>query len=237
LIPDARPRAILGAALSFYPNDEIKLLGFVTAPRNLFYEAKKGWLTGISADWHFNMASVQALYSFETPDTGSNNRIHRAGFSLKADIVAGFVIDTLYTYNHEAGTGMDGLSFSAGVDYSFFGGNLLVLAEYLYNGEASSTSRKSGGSFLNNNYLYIGATWRFTDYTNMTASLIFGFDDISFMPVISLSHDLFQGAVLTFTAQIPVDRDLLFGDGNHGELGHMQLRSYFNFNTKLRLRF
>jgi hypothetical protein len=241
LKPDARPRAVLGAGLSWYPVDSLKLLGFGAAPRNPFSREGKGGLFGLSMDQHWDKASVQALYSFESPNDDSNQGIHRLGMSVKADVEVGLVMDTLYTYNHEAGTQIDGLSLSLGADYSFFDGNLIVLAEYLYNGETSSTALGYGGSFSNNHYLYTGLTWRFNDFTNMTVALISGFDDISFTPVISLNHDLFQGAVLTITAQIPLDRDLFSGDGRRGELGPLpppyNTGRYFDCGVRLRLRF
>jgi len=219
LKPDARPRAILGAALSAYPVDSLKLLAFGAAPRNPFLREGKGALAGISVDRHWDKASIQALYSFETPNDGSEYGIHRAGLSVKADLELGFVMDALYTYNPEAGTGLDGLSFSIGADYSLFDGNLIILAEYLYNGENSSTSDRGGGSFSNTNYLYTSFTWRFNDFTNISAALISSFDDVSFTPLITLNHDLFQGVSLAITAQVPLDRDLFYGDGNRGELG------------------
>jgi hypothetical protein len=251
LKPDARPRAVLGAGLSWYPADELKLLAFGAAGRNPFSREGKGGLLGISMDRHWDRASVQALYSFETSNDGSEYGIHRFGTSVKLDMIVGLVVDALYAYNHEAGTELDGLSFSLGADYSFFDGNMIVLAEYLYNGETSSTALGYGGSFSNNHYLYTGLTWRFNDFTNMSAAFISAFDDVSFTPVISLNHDLFQGATLTVTAQIPMDRDLFSGDGNRGELGPLppdelqpllhvtgeRLGRYFNCSARLRLRF
>jgi hypothetical protein len=163
------------------------------------------------------------------------------GLSTKVDLAAGFVIDMLYAYNPEAGTEIEGLSFSAGADYSFFDGNLIVLAEYLYNGETSSTALLYGGSFSNRNYLYSGFTFRFSDFTNLTAALICGFDDVSFTPFVTLNHELFQGATLIITAQVPMDRDLFKNDGKRGELGPIppgyNMGRYFDFITKLRLRF
>jgi hypothetical protein len=168
--------------------------------------------------------------------------------SVKADLEIGLITDLLYTYNHEAKTGFDGLSYSIGFDYSFFDGNLIVLAEYLYNGAVSSTALLHGGSFSNENYLYTGFTWRFNDYTNATAALISSFNDVSFTPLVSLSHDLFQGAALNFSVQVPLDRDLFSDDGNRGELGplppdelqfFLPKRSgcYFNCSASLKLRF
>jgi hypothetical protein len=240
LKPDARARAILGTGLFWYPNDALKLLAFGAAPRDPFLQDGKGWLLGLSVDQHWDKASIQALYSYETPKELSDNGIHRSGFSAKFDFFAGFVFDMLYTYNHEAKTKIDGLSLSAGADYSFFDGNLIVMAEYLYNGETSSTASGFGGSFSNNHYLYTGITWRFNDFTNISAALISGFDDISFTPVVSFNHELFQGATLTFNAQIPMDRDLFNKDGNCGEFGPMPsgyYGRYFNCTTRLRLRF
>ena len=241
LKPDARPRAVLGAGLSWFPLDSLKLLGFGAAPRNPFSRSGEGGLAGVSVDHHWDKASIQALYSFESPETGSAHGIHRIGMSVKADVEVGLVMDALYTYNHEAGTGLDGLSFSLGADYSFFDGNLIILAEYLYNGETSSTAWVYGGSFSNNHYMYTGVTWRFNDFTNIGAALISGFDDISFTPVISLNHELFQGATLTVSAQVPLDRDLFSGDGNRGELGPLpppyNMGRYFNCTARIRLRF
>jgi len=240
LKPDARARAILGAAFFWYPTEETKLNVFYSAPRDPYSQKGDGSFLGLSFDKHWNKASIQTLYCFETPKKDSDYGIHRAGLSVKADFEVGLVIDALYTYDHEAQTRLDGLSFSGGADYSFFDGKLILLAEYLYNGKTSSTALNSEKNLLglsNNNYLYTSLTLRFTDYTNISAALISGLDDISFTSVITLNHDLFQGAVLTITAQIPLDRDLFSGDGNRGELGHLSTGRYFDCTAKIRLRF
>jgi len=251
LKPDARPRAILGTGLFWYPNDSLKLLAFGAAPRDPFLQDGKGWLLGLSVDQHWDKASIQALYSYETPKELSENGVHRGGFSAKFDFFAGFALDMLYTYNHEAKTEIDGFSLSAGADYSFFDGNLIVMAEYLYNGKTSSTALNYGGSFSNNHYLYTSFTWRINDFANITAALISGFDDISFTPLINFNYELFQGATLSFSAQVPMDRDLFNNDGNRGEFGPVppdnlqpflnftgeRTGRYFNCTARLRLRF
>ncbi|MCL2759436.1 MAG: hypothetical protein FWD22_04425, partial [Treponema sp.] len=213
LKPDARPRGILGTALTWFPNDDLKLLGFLSAPRDPFSNEGKGAIAGLSLDNHWDKASIQALYSFETPNTGSGYGIHRVGLSLKADIEIGIVIDTLYTYDHEIGTELNGLSFSAGADYSFLNGDLIVLAEYLYNGEKSSTaqSEKNILGFPNRHYLYTGLTWRLSDYTNLSTALLTSFKEITYTPVISLNHELFQGALLIVSVQAPFDNDTFYG--------------------------
>jgi hypothetical protein len=238
LKPDARARAILGAAFFWYPTEETKLSAFYSAPRDPFSQKGDGSFLGLAFDKHWNKASIQTLYCFETPKTDSNYGIHRAGFSVKADLEIGLVIDALYTYNHEAWTKLDGLSFSAGADYSFFEGKLIVLAEYLYNGKNSSTAfnlETNLFGFSNNNYLYTSFTWRFNDFTNISAALISGFDDVSFTPVLTLNHDLFQGTTLTITAQAPIDRALIYCDNRRGELGPRGY--YFYSSAKVRVRF
>jgi hypothetical protein len=114
-----------------------------------------------------------------------------------------------------------------GGDYSFVDGKLIVLGEYLFNGEASSTAFGFGGYFPNRHYLYSGFTWIFNDFTNMNAALISSFDEFSITPVITVNHDLFQGAVLTIMTQMPIDRDTIDG-----------INSYRLFvSARLRLRF
>lgn len=244
--PDARPTAVLGGALSWFSPkiEEFKILSFATAGRNPFEQ--DGGLAGISAEKHWNRASAQLLYSFEHSDsafpaTSSNPFIHRAGMSLKADLELGFVLDMLYTHNKEIDKKADGLSFSGGFDYSFFDAKLLVLAEYLYNGAASSTSVAGGGNFSNKNYVYAGATWLFSSFTNAGIALISSIDDSSFLPIITFNHELFQGATLALTAQIPMDKTMFYDDANKGELGpippNMSGGSHFYFETKLKIRF
>ena len=255
LYPDARPRAVLGAGLSCYPADSLKLLAFGAAPKNPFAPSGQGGLAGLSLDKHWDKASLQALYAFESPQEGSDQGIHRLGMSVKADVELALyasspdaetgvkrisfslVTDALYAYNRQAETGVEGLSFGLGADCSFFEGKLVALAEYLYSGETSSTALGYGGSFSNRNYLYTGLTYIISDYTSAGLALISGFDDVSFTPVITAQHDLFQGCSLLLSAQIPLDRDLFADNGEPGELGPRSQRSYCNFNAKVRLRF
>jgi hypothetical protein len=237
LLPDARLRGVLGAGLSWYVTDTLKLAGFGAAPRNAFSQSGEGGHAGLMFEQSWDKIDIQAIYFYESPQTGSNQGIHRAGVSIKADLELGFVADALYSYNHEQGTGIDGLSFSGGFDYSFFNGNLIVLIEYLYNGSSSSTSRNAGASFANEHYLYTGFTWRFDDLTTAGLALISGFSDVSFTPIVSFNRELFQGATLIISAQIPLDRDLFSSDGNNGELGPLLSRRYFDSSAKLRLRF
>jgi len=243
LKPDARPRAILGGGLSWYPIDDFKLQGFAVAGRDPL--ARNSGIAGVSADRHWDAASVQLLYAAERsesfPGTASSPWTHRAGLSAKADFILGLVMDMLYVYNEEIEEKVDGLSLSAGFDYSLFGANLIIIAEYLYSGAASSTSAAGGGSFINGNYLYTGFTWRFSDYANAGLALISGIDDVSFIPLVTFNYDLFQAATLSLMAQIPIDRDVLDGGGKHGEFGPIpsgrNAGTHFYLETKVKLRF
>jgi len=242
LVTNARPRAVLGAEFSWWPTFDLKVVGFGAAPRDPFSRQGGGGHVGTTVEREWNRVLAKALYAFESPRGGAGLGIHRAGLSIQADLELGFVLDVLYSYNHEQQTRLDGLAVSFGFDYSLFRGNLIVMAEYLFSGSTSSTSLAGGGHFSNEHYLYTGFTWIFNDFTNAGVALISGLSDLSFTPIVTFSQEIFQGATLTLTAQIPLDRDLFSGDGNRGELGPIPPRMaplgrHFDFTATLRLRF
>ena len=262
LVTNARPRGVLGAELSWWPAFDFKVVGFGAAPRNPFSRQGEGGHIGITAEREWNNIVAKVLYAFESPRGGlrdipgmgplipsANFGIHRAGLSLQADLELGLVLDILYSYNHEQETRLDGLAVSFGFDYSLFRGNLIIMAEYLFNGASSSTSIAGGGNFSNEHYLYTGFMWRFNDFTSAGIALISSFDDLSFTPILTYSQEVFQGATLTLTAQIPLDRRLFTGNDSHrGELGPLPpdrlfppgivpFGRYFDFTAMLRLRF
>jgi hypothetical protein len=221
LLPDARPRAVLGGSLSAYPLDSLKLRLFGAAPKDPLAPAGEGGLAGFSGDQHWDRASLQILYAFESPKDDSPRGLHRGGLSLKADIELGLTVDLLYTYNPEDDPGIEGLAFSGGLDYSFLDGRWHALAEYLYNGGASSTSVHSGNpaGFSGEQFLYTTLSWLCNDYTTLTLACLSALSDSSFAPILSVEHELVQGFTLSLSGRVPLDRDLLSGDGNRGELG------------------
>ncbi|MDR1930454.1 MAG: hypothetical protein LBQ44_07475 [Treponema sp.] len=235
LFPDARPRAILGSAVSFYPVDTVKLLAFGAAPKNPLNGGGEGFLFGLSGDKHWDRASLQVLYAYETPAEALRG-IHRGGLSLKAELELGFVADLLYTYDDEAKTGVEGLAAAAGFDYSFFDGDFYILAEYLYSGAASTTALTGGGRLSNRHYLYGMILYRLNDYTNFSLACIAGFDDLSFAPILGAEYELFQGLTLSLSGQVPLDRDTFSGDGNRGELGPGEPKRNCIITAKARLR-
>ncbi len=220
LLPNARPRGILGADFSFYPSDETKLMFFATSSKNPWEISGGGFIPGITFDQHWDTASLQLLYAYETPLKKTPQGLHRFGISFKTDLVVGITADGLYTLDADSPNGIDGLSIGAGVDYSFFGGDLYLLAEYLFNGNESSTStsvnREMGRS--NYHYLYTSALYRFNDFSSLSLSALFCFDDLSFQPIAAFNYELFQGFTLNLTVNVPLDRSV-FSDGPEGELG------------------
>ncbi|MDR2633538.1 MAG: hypothetical protein LBC51_07955 [Treponema sp.] len=239
LKPDARPRAVLGGTLSAYPKDSLKVQVFASAPKNPFALDGGGFLGGILGETHRDRASIQALYAYQAPEEGSLRGIHRAGCSLKADVYLGLMADVLYTYTPQEDLGFSGLSASAGVDYSFLDGHWYVLAEYLYNGSASSTSRESGNvsGFSGEQFLYGAIQYLVNDYTRITLACLSALSDASFAPLLSAEHELVQGFILSLSAQVPLDRDVFFNDGKQGELGPRNTQERFLFRFKARLRF
>jgi hypothetical protein len=239
LKPDARPRAVLGGTLSVYPADSLQVRVFAAAPKDPFALDGGGFLGGICGEQHGDRASIQGIYAYESPKEGSPWGIHRAGFSLKVDVTVGLVADVLYTYHPEADFGLPGLSASGGFDYSFLDGHWYVLAEYLYNGSASSTSVKSGNltGFSGEQFLYGAVQYLVNDYTSLTLACLSGLQDASFTPILQGEHELIQGFTLIMTAQAPLDGDVFFGDGSWGELGPENRQTRFLCTLKARLRF
>jgi hypothetical protein len=242
---NARPRGVLGADFSFYPSDSLKLTPFIAAPKNPFASGGGGFIPGFSLDNHWDRASLQALYAYETPSGEAAPGIHRFGLSVKADLELGLVVDALYTLNPDSAEGIEGLSAGAGFDYTLLDGDLYVLAEYLFNGRSSASAPVYGGSWINHHYLYGSALYRFNDYCYVNLATVFCFDDLSFSPFVTLDYEVFQGFSLNLTARLPLDQKTLNG-GKAGELGPVPPRPdgsageagmKFLINAGARLRF
>ena len=229
---NARPRGVLGANLTWYPEDTLRMMGFIAAPRDPFEFDGRGFTPGFLLEKHWDTMSMQGIYALETPGSGTRLGLHRFGLSVKADFEMSFIVDALYTLNPDDAQGLDGLSFGAGFDYSFLDGDLIVMTEYLYNGSASVTARGFGGNFVNNHFLFSSAVYRFNDFFTGTLSAILCLDDLSFQPIIRLDYELFQGFMLNASLQIP----MALGNSN-GELGPTGTGSRAIINAGARLRF
>ena len=218
LLPNARPRGVLGTDFSFYPTDSFKFMLFAAAPKDPLEAEGGGFLPGFSLDQHWDRASLQVLYAFQTPLAASEWGVHRFGLSVKADLVLGFVLDALYTLNPAETGGIEGLSAGTGFDYSFLNGDFYVLFEYLFNGSSSVSAWKTGGDWGNHHYFYGTILYRIYDYCSLTVSALFCADDLSFQPFVTLNYEVSQAFSLNITAHLPLDRKVLSG-GRAGELG------------------
>jgi hypothetical protein len=234
LLPDARPRGVLGLLGTAYPSDTMKLSAFAAAPRDPLSIDGGGAVLGIGGEKHWDRGSLQGLYAYEAPAGPYSWGRHRGGLSVKADLELGFVGEALYTYDHQAETGLEGLAAAGGFDYSFLGGDLYVLAEYLYSGEKSSAAENLG--LGKRHYLTALGSYSFNDYTRLSLSCVAGLGDSSFSPVLGLEYEPFQGLTLNFSAQVPLDR-AVFSAGDPGELGPENTRTRALFTAKARLRF
>jgi hypothetical protein len=237
LFPDARKRAVLAAALSVYPGDTARVLAFGAAPKDPF--AAGGAFFGVSGDRHWDRLSVQGLYAFQTPRGESSWGVHRGGLSVKADLELGLVGDLLYTLDPASAQGADGLSAGAGFDYSFYGGDFYVLAEYLFNGRASATARgpENAAGFSRRHYLHGMILWQWNDYTRISLACTAGLEDASFSPILTVEHELFQGFTLGLSGRVPLDRDVFARNGEYGELGPQLTGTRVRISALARLRF
>jgi hypothetical protein len=156
-------------------------------------------------------------------------------------LVLGLAAELLYAYDPQTPApgrgGEGGLAASAGFDYTFPGGKLYVLAEYLYSGDNSSTAASLG--FRGNHYLFAQALYRLSDYTSLGLGCMAAPEDLSCTPVVTAEHELFQGLTLSLNCQIPLDRSL--SGGKAGEFGPLPPGAatgrYFQCLVKARLRF
>jgi hypothetical protein len=141
----------------------------------------------------------------------------------------------LYTYDPHTQTGAPekGLAASLGLDYSFLGGDLYILAEYLYSGDGSSTSLAN--RFVHNHYLFAQGAYRLGDYTTVNLGCMAGLEDVSFAVMLGGEHELFQGFTISLNCQIPLDKSCFGGDT--GEFGPLNRGSRFQSAVKARLRF
>jgi hypothetical protein len=236
LFPDARPRGVLGASFALYPRDSLKLTAFGAAPRAPLESGGEGLIPGLSLDQHWDRASLQALYAFESPGGEAEAGLHRFGLSLKADLELGLVADALYTLDPSNIEGIAGLSAGAGFDYSFFRGKFYVLAAYLFNGASSATTTTGEGYLSNRHYLYAMVRYAINDYAGLSLTDTHCLEDLSFMPALSLDYEIFQGFTLTFTAKAYLDRET-FSSGAAGEFGPAANGSRGDLRFKASLRF
>ncbi|GAB4366688.1 MAG: hypothetical protein Kow009_03490 [Spirochaetales bacterium] len=279
LFPDARPRGSLGAVYTMYPTGLCIVRLFYVGGEDPLKTTGAGVIGGVSGEIHGPKASAQGFYVFQAPggsagagvgiDGGlvssipSSRPIHRFGLAIKLESEASFVLDALYNWYDRSWTGWQGLQAALGVDYSILKGKLIMVVQYLYNGqgtlnpgdrlsrlyepdagrwedvspeERTLRSDIPIGELNRKNYLNGGATYQFSDYTRATFSCTAGLDDGSLVPLLSVEHEPLQGLLVSASFQIFLDGKAL-GYGSYGELGPAHAGKWGELTLKARVRF
>ncbi len=208
LFPDARPRGVLGAALTAYPAATAKLRAFAASRSGEEGESSPRPLLGLSGDLNASRLSVQPVYFLRLPETFGRRGDQYAGLSLKAEAGAAFTLEALWTdERRDAGFG-ESVSCALSADWSAFDAKLYLLAQYLWNGpgaEGINGTAALGGR----QYLFSTASWQWDDYTNIGLSALGNLEDGSMAPALTLTHEPFQGMKVTLTGRVFLD----MGDG------------------------
>jgi hypothetical protein len=240
LTPDARLRAVLGGTLDWYIDDEARLFAFGAGPQNPL-STGDGWRVGIGGERHWDWISLQGLYSYQTPVSGSPGYtpygLHRTGLSVKADVEVGLNLELLYTYDYDVKTRLEGLSAAFGIDYSFSG--FVLMLEYLYNGGASSTavSALNPAGRQQEHYLYGLAQYLLDDFTTFGAGFLLALEDASASAFVTADWEPLQGLSLSLLALFPLDSEGFTGTGTPGELGPTASGAWANITTAAKLKF
>lgn len=264
LLPDARPRGVLGAVVSAYPSRTARVRTFIAAGADPTETDGEGTTLGISADVHGNRVSLQGLYAYRSPDAEYARGLHVAGASVKLEAGAGIVIDALYTLDPSGNLGWGGLKAGLGADYSLFGGDLYILGQYLYNGpgalapgddigdlydsptdawyETAPVDREAApgvtlAELNRRNYLYAALQYRFDDYTRASLSCAAGLDDASFLPALSMEYEPFQALTLAWSCRLPLDARTFRSYGDYGEFGPANTGSWASLTFTAKLKF
>lgn len=239
--PDARPRGVLAAVLAAYPADGLDARFFAAVPADPAapsFADGRGAAFGAAADFNGRLGSAQGLYAFRAETGAAADGEHLFGLSLKGDLVLGFFADALWTF--EAGADREflrGLRASAGADYSFFDGKLVLLAQYLYEGAAEGLPAGIGAARPDVHHLFASAAWRADDYTTAVLSAVGGVDGRSALASVSVSHEIVQGATIVLDGDLPLDGRTFSEDGKAGAYGPEALGKRFGLGAKLKLRF
>ncbi len=264
LVPNARPRGVLGTVVSAYPAETARIKVFLAAGADPLETGGEGTILGAAADVHGSRASLLGLYAFQAPSPGHSRGLHRAGISAKLEAGAGIVLEALYQYEPGSDPGWDGLRAALGLDYSFLDGDLYVLGQYLYNGPGTLDPGDDLGDLYDSsgdpwyetdpaervpaagvtiaelnrrNYLYAALAYRWSDYTRSTLSWAVSPDDLSFSPDLTIEHEPFQGMTVSLSCRAYLDPRSFSGTGRYGEFGPANTGRYASLGLRARLKF
>ncbi|MFQ3620931.1 MAG: hypothetical protein SNJ78_08290 [Spirochaetales bacterium] len=240
LTPDARPRGVLGSRITLYGWEDTDLGFFVVASPDPTRTDGAGSLGGVSFEWHGLTSSLQALYAVQMPLPGKKYPDHRWGVSYKWDGPVAFTLEGLYTLDTDAlwegrwyeeeGHPLRGLEATLGVDGSI--GKTIWIIQYFYQGSLKAAlDTRYGKHYLGGSLLY-----RQDDFTRYSLGYTVSLSDGSFVPLLSVEQEPFQGMTLILTFRLFLDAHAL-GIGSRGELGPLQMGSRGDLSLKVRIRF
>ena len=248
-----------------------------------------GWGSKVGASTMFSIDrfNLQFLYTLFFPtiefgadpkdygatDLTTNDLVQIAGFSMKADVEVGLTLDMIYRFDHKVMRsgqfydrdyrGWDGLEASIGIDYTFAGGDVYFLAEYMFYGPGALdfgesldalykvdgweklpiakrgiNERKSIGNFLRHNYLFAMVSGRVNDYLSVAGSTMINLEDGSWILTPFIEVEPFQA--FTIRVELASYYDLYMFSGGKlaaGEFGPSNIGTSNTLNVVATLKF
>lgn len=226
LVPDARPRGVLGTVVSAYPADTARVAVFGLMGTNPAVLDGSGSTAGAVADLHGTLGSVQTLYTYQVPAAAAQG-VQRVGLSLKANTDLGLVVDALYAAD-PALTGWDALAAAAGLDASLDAGKATLVAQYLFRGPGPLSPGSLVASGRDRQYVLVSLGYRPDDFTGLSLVCVSSLDDASVAPLLSVTHEPFQGLTLSLTLRAALGTGE-WGATNTGSRGAATVKAVARF--------
>ncbi len=139
--------------------------------------------------------SVVAMYRYSDYET-------IAGFAFKGDLILGWHGEAVL---HILNNGKDVFPEAVvGADYSFFDGNLILMAEYYYNGRSVDVSKLTPSNIASvkrtwfaEDYAFFRVQYLIDEISGVSANTIFNFSDNAGITSLQYNRSLFQNFNMT----------------------------------------
>jgi hypothetical protein len=280
LDPQSRPEGKWGVHATFYPQDLWKIEAFGLAPEDRFEKGPWGSVLGAATTFSVGKNNFDMVYALEFPEVpcGSdpadsslppytnNDFTHVTGVAFKTDIEIGLYVELVYLWEQPAFfKGYEGLRASCGVDYTFSGMDLYLLAEYLFYGGGHADWGRAGldslytspdwkrvppserAAFLDltkaplpfarHDYLFLMGRYTPRQDLGLGASILAGLDDPSALCTLFAEYEAVQGLTLQFSFLQPLDAETFDSSARPGEWGSTSLGFYQALRVGARVRF
>jgi hypothetical protein len=285
--PSSRPDGKLAVLATFYPLTIWKIENFVIVPENPL--ESRGWdfKFGLATNFYIDKFNFEFLYAlfmpqieykknpedFNLPQSTNNFFTHIAGFSFKADIVIGLFVDMIYRFEQKSFyshkyygkdfKGYEGLEAAIGFDYTFNGGWVYILMEYMFYGSGmldwgdkslneiyeetdwenikpikrSYNPEKKVNNFLRHDYIFGMIKVKVNDYLNLGTSYLFGADDQSAILTLFAEIEPLQAFTINISGLYPFDWKMVNNKWEAGEFGYTNLGFFQNYKLTVKIRF